>query len=174
MKSSALSDGKPTITSVKATSDDGKTIYYEGSLAKGTKCFADEAMSAPAPDGTYTINSNKYTVANGEITAVEAVTAKTDLEIANEKIAELTGKLTAKENEVTQKVTEAVTAKETELTASFNQKFTAFQSKFFTGDKLNPEFEQIIKGDNAPAPKPTWQDGVIELRKKQEEAKAKK
>jgi ATP-dependent protease ClpP protease subunit len=165
---------KPTIKNEVKETSEGVKIYYTGSLEVGTKVFADEAMATPAPDGVHTVDGKKYTVAGGEVTAVEEeVQAKTDLEIANEKIAELTAALSAKDIEVTNKVSEAVTAKETELETKFQNRINEFQAKFFTGDKLNDNIVQVFKNEGGEKPK-DWKEGVLELRKKREAAKTQK
>jgi len=154
---------KPASTNEMKETSEGVKVYYDGSLEVGTKVFADEAMTVPAPDGVHTVDTTKYTIVGGVVTESEEVVAdKTEVEVANEKIAELTAQLAAKEGEVTA----AVAAKEVELTAKFEEKFTAFKGTFFTGEKLNPAFEQIIKSDNAPAPAKSWKDEVIAIRNK--------
>jgi len=148
---------------MKETSE-GVKIFYEGGLEVGKKIFADEAMTTPAPDGVHTVDGKKCTITNGEVTAIED--AVDELAQAKAKVAELEAVVAAKEAEITAKVTEAVVAKENELTATFEAKFTAFQNKFITGDKLNPEIVQLFKNDGEPTKPRDWRDAVVELRKK--------
>ena len=55
------------LNAVVKTSD-GKEIYYEGDLAKGTKVFEDEAMATPLADGTYTMeDGSTVTCVGGEV-----------------------------------------------------------------------------------------------------------
>lgn len=157
---------KPATKNDTVKTSEGIDIFYEGVLEMGTKVFTDVEMTKPAPDGVHTVDSKLYTVANGEVTKVEDVTtAASELEQSKAKVAELEAQALAKEGEVTAKVAEAVAAKEVELTAKFETKFTAFKAKFFTGDKLNEEIVQIMKGEGEPKPK-DWRDEVIALRQK--------
>ncbi len=157
---------KPATKNDTVKTSEGIDIFYEGVLEMGTKVFTDVEMTKPAPDGVHTVDSKLYTVANGEVTKVEDVTtAASELEQAKAKVAELEAQALAKEGEVTAKVAEAVAAKEVELTAKFETKFTAFKAKFFTGDKLNEEIVQIMKGEGEAKPK-DWREEVIALRQK--------
>jgi len=153
---------KPTVKNDTVKTSEGVDIYYEGVLEMGTKVFADEAMATPAPDGVHTVDAKLYTIANGEVTKVEDVqSATTELEQAKARVAELEAQAATKEAEIKA----AVEAKAVELTASFENKFTAFKAKFFTGEKLNEEIVQIMKGEGEPKPK-DWRDEVIALRQK--------
>lgn len=152
---------KPEIKNESVTTDAGVVIFYSGSLDVGTQVYTDEAMTAPVADGDFVVGGVTYTVLNGAVSqVVEAQVENKELEIANAKIAELTAQLEAKVTELTT----AIANKETELTASFEAKFTAFKSQFFTGDKLNEDIIQMVKGDT-PQPK-NWRDEVIALKKK--------
>ncbi len=154
---------KPMVKNEKATSEDGIDIFFDGSLAEGTKVFSDEAMTVPAPDAELVISGTTYTIAGGEVTKVVAVAnADSELAAAKEKVAELEKQVAEK----TAEVVAQVAAKEVELTAKFDAQFTAFKAKFFTGDKLNEEIIQIMKTDGEPKPK-DWRDEVIALRNKQ-------
>ena len=168
---------KPATTNATVKTSEGVDIFYDGELAVGTKVFTNVEMTTPAPDGVHTVGQKLYTIANGEVSKVEDVaTNKTELEIANEKIAELTASLEAANGTIaakTEEVATAVAAKETELTARFETKFKDFKSKFFTGDKISDEFVQIMKNEGENQKPKDWREGVVELRKKQEAAKAK-
>lgn len=148
---------------------EGVEIYYDGEIAEGVAVFTDEAMTIPAPDGTYTIDTTVYTVVGGVVTGVAELTAqKTELEIANEKIAALTAELEAIKAEV-------VTAKaEKEELAAANKaieaEFVALKSQIETG--LGQSFIANV-GKPTPQPKPTWQEQLIAFRKERE-AKNKK
>lgn len=158
---------KPRFKNETTKTSEGVDIFYEGELNVGTKVYIDAEMTQPAPDGVHTVGDMLYTVAAGEVTKVEPVTQdKSELEIANEKIAKLTAELAgkdaeidskinaaiaSKEQELTAKTTEAVnsavTARETELTNKFNKTITDFTNKYFTGDGLKPEFIQAMKNE---------------------------
>jgi len=157
---------KPTVKNDTVKTSEGVDIFYDGVLEMGTKVFTDAEMKTPAPDGVHTVDMKLYTVTNGEVTKVEDVqTNDSELEQAKARVAELEAQVASKEAEITAKVEEAVAAKATELTASFENKFTAFKAKFFTGEKLNEEIVQIMKGEGEPKPK-DWRDEVIALRQK--------
>lgn len=146
---------KPEVKNATVKTSEGIDIFYDGELAVGTKVFTNVEMTTPAPDGVHTVGQKLYTIANGEVSKVEDVaTNKTELEIANEKIAELTASLEAANGVTATKVEEAVAAKETELTNKFETKFTDFKSKFFTGDKISDEFVQIMKNEGEPKSEP--------------------
>ena len=125
-----LLKGKVVNATVKTT--EGVDIYFEGELTMGTKVWLDESMTTPAPDGVHTYENKLYTVANGEVTKIEDVVAvKTDLEIANEKLAATEAKLAAKE-------TELVNAKANEANLigkvkEIETEFVNFKSKLATG-----------------------------------------
>lgn len=162
---------KPKFVNVMTA--EGVEIYYDGELAEGVAVFTDEAMTAPAPDGTYTIESKVYTVVSGVVSAVAEVTAKTDLEIANEKIAALEAELQASKQEVVNAKAEVetikaeketVVAKTTELEAEF----VALKEQITTG--LGQTFN-ANSGKPTPQPNQTWQEKVIALRKEKEQKK---
>ena len=140
---------KPQIKNEMKETSEGVTIWYDGDLGVGTKIWADESMTTPAPDGVHTVDGVKYTVANGEVTEVGEVE---DIEALKAKIADLEAQVASKETEVTAKVEEAITANTNELTAAFDNKFKAFQAKFFTGDKLNDDIVQMFKPDGTQTP----------------------
>lgn len=187
---------KPKFKNEMRETSEGVQVWYDGDIEVGKKVWLDEAMTKPAPDGVHTIDGKRCTIAGGEVTAVEEVENKTELEKANARIAELEGQLAAKDAEVNSKietaiasketeikakvdaevtkaVTDAVTAKETELTNSFNQKFEAFQSKFFTGGKFKEEIIQQFKNEQDDEPKKGKSPIEIaaELRRAEEEKK---
>jgi len=141
---------KPVVKNDTVKTSEGVDIFYEGVLEVGTKVFTDEAMTTPAPDGVHTVDGKEYMVTGGAVTEVkDVVSADSELEKAKAKVAELEAAIALKETEVTAKVDEAVEAVKVELTASFETKFTNFQKKFFTGDKLNEEITQMFKGEEA-------------------------
>lgn len=68
---------------------DGTTIYLDGPAAAGTKAYADEAMTTPAPDGDHVLeDGTTITVASGEITAATAPVQDSPLEESTETPAE--------------------------------------------------------------------------------------
>lgn len=162
---------KPKFVNVMTA--EGVEIYYDGELAEGVAVFTDEAMTAPAPDGTYTIESKVYTVVSGVVSAVAEVTAKTDLEISNEKIAALQAELEASKQEVVAAKAEVetikaekdtVVAKTTELEAEF----VALKEQITTG--LGQTFN-ANSGKPTPPAKESWQEKVIAMRKEKEQKK---
>jgi hypothetical protein len=156
---------KKTFVNVKTS--EGVDVYFDGELMEGSKVFADEAMTVPAPDGVHTVDGKVFTITGGVVTKVEEVqAAKTELEIANEKIAELTASLEAKNTEVVnaKAETETVLATATEL----EKEFVALKSKIVTGKD-----QTFVATVDKPAPTPVkdWKAGVIELRKAKEATK---
>lgn len=158
--------GKVVNATVKTS--EGVDIFYEGELAIGTKVFADEAKTTPAPDGVHTVGDKVYTIANGEVTAVEdaMVNKKTDLEIANEKIATLTaeleatkGQVTAAKEEVTQVLNQA-----TEL----EREFVALKATIVNGK--GQDFNAAPAGKAGEKDKElSVMEKVVALRKEQAE-----
>ena len=139
-KDELVSIVKPTVKNEMVQTADGSTIYFETVLEVGAKVYTDETMQTPAPDGEFEANGNIYTVVGGVISQITPMQTseqklQAQLDAANAKISELEGAAKA----TNEAVEAAVAAKETELTNQFNEKFTAFQAKFFTGDKLNEE-----------------------------------
>lgn len=115
---------------VKTT--EGIDIYFDGELGVGTPVFIDEAMTTPAPDGVHTYDGKVYTVAGGVVTEVSEVQAqKTELELANEKIADLTAQLTAKEGEITAAKDEV--AKVNAAVEEIQKEFVALKNTVVTG-----------------------------------------
>jgi len=113
---------KKTIVSMTVKTTEGVDIYFEGELMEGTKVFADEAMTKEAPKGVHTYDGKLYTIDGGVVTKVDEISAqKTDLEIANEKIAALEATIAAKDTEVinAQKEVTSAQAKATEIEATF-------------------------------------------------------
>lgn len=166
---SAIGGGK--IKNETAKSDEGTTLYYTGSLVVGTKVYTDEAMTAAAPDGTYTISNVKYTVAGGAITeSTPASTAKATVEQLTAELDKTKAELkTAQDN--LKAANEGKTQAEKTLT-DISAEFKNFKDTFVTGGKLKPEYEQPVKGDeSAGQPKPGTMAAV--LAKRQAEAKAK-
>lgn len=124
----ALNKGK--VVNVKTS--EGVDIFYEGELAQGTKVYSDAEMTTPAPDGVHTLDGKVFTIANGEVTKVEeAMENKTELEIANEKIASLTAELEAKNGEITAAKTEVETVKAT--ATELEKEFVALKNSITTG-----------------------------------------
>lgn len=144
---------------------EGVEVFYEGELQVGTKVFADEAMTQPAPDGVHTVDGKKFTVAGGEVTGVEEVQAvKSELEIANEKIAELTAQIEANQTEIANAKAEAEQIKNT--AAQVEQEFVAFKAQIIAGGKeifeASVEKPQAKTDENNPLAK------VLEYRKSKE------
>lgn len=162
---------KKPILNMTVKTTEGVDIYFEGELMEGSKVFADESMSVPAPDGVHTYDGKLYTVTDGVVTKVEEVSAqKTDLELANEKIAALEATIAAKDTEVINAKAEVTTAqaKATEIEATF----VALKNQIVAGGKeifaAAPVEKGAPKADNeSPMAK------VVALRKAKEEANKK-
>ena len=125
---------KKTILNMTVKTTEGVDIYFEGELMEGSAVFADEAMTVPAPDGVHTYDGKLYVVTGGVVTKVEdAVEAKTELEVANEKIAALEATVAAKDSEVITAKAEVETAvaKATEIEATF----VALKNQIVSGGK---------------------------------------
>lgn len=158
----ALIKGKTV--AVKVETSEGVTVFYDGELTIGTKVYTDEAMTQPAPDGVHTVGDKKFTIANGEVVSEEAASvAKTDLEIANEKNAELTAQLEAAQSEIT-----ALKQSETQLIASVKKiesDFNAFVAKIETGTGFKVDAQPVDKNKPNVQANKTWQELAAERRK---------
>lgn len=98
----------PAIVAASQTTSDGAIIYFEGTLAEGTKVFTDEAMSMPCADCSMTMeDGSTLVVTGGSVTSMEA---KVTVDPA---VAELTEKNAALAAEV-EKLTLEVQAKAAE------------------------------------------------------------
>lgn len=144
---------------------EGSVYTDTDTVAVGTKVFTDEAMTTPAPDGSHTLaDGTVIETVNGEVTVVTPPSeAKTDAEIANEKIAELEAQLqTAKAD-----LTAAKTEKEQFIAAAKAAKdeFEAFKNKVITGKGELFEVESSNPKDNIVNEKKPLMQQVVELRK---------
>lgn len=121
---------KSKVVNVKTS--EGVDVFYEGELQVGTKVYSDAEMTTPAPDGVHTLDGKLFTIANGEVTKVEEVAdAKTDLEIANETIADLKSQLEASKSAETIALKEAETVKAT--ATELEKEFVALKNSITTG-----------------------------------------
>lgn len=153
---------KQTVTNLVETTKDGIAVYFEGKLTKGTKVFADEAMTTALADAEYTfekeiaMGADTIVVKDGMVDEVKLAVAaaaenkeaelqaKLDEQIAaNQKLTDDLNIANTKITEVQNSATEAVEAVKTE--------FTNFKSNFFTGGELKPEFIQNFRQENPPA-----------------------
>lgn len=164
-----LLKGKKVNMTVKTT--EGVDIYFDGELTEGTLVFADEAMTVPAPDGVHTYEGKLYTVTAGVVTKVEDVAVdKTELEIANEKIAALEAQIAAKDSEL-------VTAK-AEVTEVLNtateleKQFVNFKAQIVSGGKEIFEVAAVERNDKGQFKKSTMQE-IADARAAKEAAKTK-
>lgn len=143
---------KPVIKNETKKTSEGVDIYYEGTLAVGSKVCTDEAMTAPAPDGVHTIGDKKYIVKDGIITSEEDAEVAADvsaLKAENEKLkADLAAKDTAIANSAMElTAVKAEKAEAIEAVKTVSAEFVNFKSQFVTGTgELKPEF-QNFKGD---------------------------
>lgn len=150
-----------------AVTNDGAKVYYDGNLGEGTKLFTDEAMTAPVADGEVIVDNKSYTVSGGVVTAVKDENQKSELEIANERIASLEAEL------VTAKTKETEAAKEVESIRAeakkVNEEFVDFRNKIVTGGDSVFEVADVT-GKDKPAKEPkTWQEKLVAYRKSEEE-----
>ena len=155
---------------------EGVEIYFDGELTEGSAVFTDEAMTAPAPDGTYTVDDKVYTVAGGVVTAVADVVAKTEFEIANEQVAALKAELEASKAETVAAKAEVETIKAEKDTVVANlqviqTEFVALKEQVVTG--LGQEFK-ADGGKKTTEPNQTWEQKLLEYRAQKEEKKKKK
>lgn len=142
---------------------DGTQIYSDTEeIAVGSKLFTDEAMTIPVADGDIVIDGGKtVTVAGGVVTAIsEVVAKKTDLEIANEKIAALEAQVAAKEAELVtaKKEVETINSIATEL----QTEFVNLKSKIETGG--NEIFATVVNKGGEPHAKKDWKTIAAERR----------
>ena len=160
----ALLKGKTVAAKVELQG--GESVYTDtDSVDVGTKVFTDEAMTTPAPDGSHTLaDGTVIETVNGEVTVVTPPTqAKTEAEIANEKIAELEAQLqTAKSD-----LTDAKNEKEQFIAAAKAAKdeFEAFKNKVITGGGQVFEVENSYPKDNIVNEQMTLMQRVVKLRK---------
>lgn len=160
----ALLKGKTVAAKVELQG--GESVYTDtDSVDVGTKVFTDEAMTTPAPDGSHTLSDGTVIeTVNGEVTVVTPPTqAKTEAEIANEKIAELEAQLqTAKSD-----LTDAKNEKEQFIAAAKAAKdeFEAFKNKVITGGGQVFEVENSYPKDNIVNEQMTLMQRVVKLRK---------
>ena len=162
---------KKTILNMTVKTTEGVDIYFEGELMEGSKVFADESMSVPAPDGVHTYDGKLYTVTGGVVTKVEeAVDAKTELEVANAKIAELQATIAAKDTEVVNAKTEVATAvaKAAEIEATF----VALKNQIVAGGNEIFVAGAVEKGEKKESNESPMAK-VVALRKAKEEANKK-
>lgn len=90
-----LLKGRKVNATVKTS--EGVDIYFDGNLEVGTKVFADEAMTQPAPDGVHTYENKLYTITGGVVTHIEDAASLPDPMAA--KVAELEAQVTALKSE---------------------------------------------------------------------------
>lgn len=168
LKNEVLAAVKPQVKNSTVKTSEGVDIYYDGELTEGTKVYTDVEMTKPAPDGVHTVGTKLYTIAGGAVSKVEdiAMDAAAELATAKADVARLAAELATatsatddkinaaianKETELTTRlnteVEKAVKLKETELTNLFNGKIIAFETKYFTGGKINQEMIQNFKGE---------------------------
>lgn len=170
---------KFNIKNAMSKTDDGKTIYHEGTLGEGTACYTDEAMTAPCADGDYKVDGKTYTVAGGKVSKVseaENVTAEAALKLENDN-------LKAELEKVKGEVSAANTAKvEAEKIAdeskkaleATNTQFTNLKKKFFDDKgEFKPEFEAVIGKDGDPPVETDPVKKLIAMRKAKAEANKK-
>lgn len=158
---------KSNFVAATVQTSDGKTLYYDGELATGTKIFMDEAMTQPAPDGVHELaDGTKVTTANGEVTEVmakeadETAAIKAELEAEKAKVAAL---------EAEKKTLVESQAATDKTVAELQTQFAAMKKAFTTGADTFAVAGGDPKGGN-PAKPLSWKDQVIEQRKAKAEA----
>lgn len=67
-------NGEPIVVqNSSSTADDGTVLYYaESALAVGIAIFADEAMTTPIANGTYTVDGSEIVITDGFVYEMEA------------------------------------------------------------------------------------------------------
>lgn len=148
---------------VKVDLQDGGSVFADtDTVAVGTKLFTDEAMTTPVADGDITLaDGTVVSVAAGAVVEVKAATvAKTELEIANEKIAELTATIAAKEAEITAAKDEVTQIKAT--ATEIQNEFVNLKAQIETGTKET--FKAEVTREVTGEPKKDWKTLAAERR----------
>ena len=162
---------KKTIVNMTVKTTEGVDIYFEGELMEGSKVFADESMSVPAPDGVHTYEGKLYTVTGGVVTKVEEIaSAQTELEVANAKIAELQATIAAKDTEIVNAKAEVTTAQA--KAAEIETTFVALKNQIVAGGNEIFVAGAVEKGEKKESNESPMAK-VVALRKERE-AKNKK
>lgn len=91
-----ITDGgevKPVEKDVKATETklkSGESIFCDGAIGDGVKCFSDEAMTEPAKDGDYTSeDGDSFTITDGVITSFTDADETAEMDKMKEENAKL-------------------------------------------------------------------------------------
>ena len=149
----------PAIVAASQTTSDGAKIYFEGTLAEGTKVFTDEAMSMPCADGSMTMeDGSTLVVTGGSVTSIEAkvsvdpavATLTEENATLKAEVEKLTLEVQAKAAEKLQMETEGgkviaeLTEKvRTQVLAEVKSKFTPKVS----GEQFKPEFKALTDAE---------------------------
>lgn len=122
------------------TMEDGTVIYFEGTLAKDTAVFSDEAMTNALADGDYAMTDGRTMVVAGGIVSEikEAEAANTvDLDAANAEIERLKGELekvtNAKDTTIANLRKDLAVAKKTTPAQTFAADTTTAESGVLSG-----------------------------------------
>lgn len=134
------------------TADGSTTLYNEGTmLVVGDAVFTDEAMTTPAPDGEYTLETDLIAVvAGGVVTALNPVQSN-ETDPLKAEIETLKAQLAEKEtalNEAQAKAQEADTK-----VAEVEAEFTNFKKEFNTIKADLKAAGQNFKEQGGSAPK---------------------
>jgi ATP-dependent protease ClpP protease subunit/FtsZ-binding cell division protein ZapB len=151
-------DGTPIVQNTTATAADGTVMYFtESTLAVGVAVFTDEAMSTPAPDGTYQVDGNDVSVSGGIVTQVETIEDKSKTEMENLK----------NENEGLKSELENLKAENSTLKASSEaivNEVKSFKDEIENLKKVIPNDVKNLK--DLPAPELTPAQKHLQNRKK--------
>ena len=99
----------PIVASSAKTSD-GASMYFEGTLAEGTKVYSDEAMTMPTMDGSYEMeDGSTVVVTSGSVSSIAAkVTADPAVATLTEENATLKAEVEKLKTEVQAKMAEKI------------------------------------------------------------------
>lgn len=148
---------------------EGVTLFFDGdAIVVDMAVFTDETMTTPAPDGTYTVDGNVFTVVGGMVTEINPAQANSVDEL-NAKIAELEAALVAKDAIVNEKE-ELLNETKTEL-QNFTGQIKKFEAMLVTGANFKAEGNQNSGRKPAEEVKKTAMELVAEKKKAEREAK---
>lgn len=125
--------------------DEGKDVFFDGSIVVGSEVFEDEAMTIVLADGTYKLDTIEIVVVGGVVTELTEITpaptAEQQLAEANAKIEELIASLATQATLVAEKET-LLDQTKTELLA-FAGKVKQFEAMLVTGKDFKPNGSQF-------------------------------
>jgi len=144
---------KPAIKAGKLQSGE-VTLFFEGDMATlGGDVFTDEAMTTPAPDGSYPTEGNTFVVEGGKIKEIVEPSAddvdalKAEIEALKTQIADKDSKLNAAKVEAENLNTKVAEA--TDVINAVKSDFDNFKAQYVTGGEAPKPEGQNFKGNEA-------------------------